>query len=917
MHVPWYQRKCLALLLCVPLASLWSPKLLAQSDPTRDYPAFHRNAQRTGWIPTESKLTPANVKGGQFGPLWNSPPFDSVTIGAQVYPPRMYASPLYVDVVTLSSGIYTGQNVSMVVAATSNGYLYAVNAFGRTGSVTIPAGFIFWSMKLSTPEIIPSNADGLPVGIMGTPVIDTSTSPGRVYVAADDATAGWQIFALDITSGRVLPGWPVSVNNGVLAPINRNGPTTFQKSNAMSQRGALNLSPDGRYLYVPFGGYLDGAAGWMVVVDTLSAKLATAFAGAPNTTDATANGGMWASAGAAIDTNGVVYETTGNSKTANQTTPGYWAQSVLQWGPGSPLTLTGTYTPFNYCQMDLNDTDLGGGGPVVLPDLGSANTSTPHLLAFGGKQGNVYLLDRDHMPGSLTVRQGCADPNNLASSANDRSLLPPGGQPQFNGARGPLNIFGPYSETYTDLEYAKSRSTPAYFQAADGTNYLFVTGSTKANVSSQTTVPPCVVRLKIVTATGKPAYLSIDAVQNSITMLAPGSAMVTSNGSSNAIIWVLVGNVMRLDSLLTTSAHPILYALDQNLNILWNSTQTQLNGGGKYMTPVSARGTVFVGTDRVQAFGLSSQGGSSSEVAINSGGGVAGIFSADMDFTGGHADSVTNAIDVTGVQNPAPQAVYQTRRTGSNGVGFSYVVPQLKAGGTYNVRLHFAESTATGTGGRIFNVVLNGTTVLANFDVFAVAGASFKAVIKEFLTTANSSGNIVIAYNYGSAGNPLANGIEVIPIANGLSIDSGGPAAGNFVADTDFAGGHVDTFTNAVDVSGVSNPAPQAVYQSKRTGDVGGQGFTYSIPNLTVGHSYTVRLHFVESAYTAGQRMFNVTANGQTILRNFDVFAAAGGMFKANVQQFQVSPDTAGTILLMFSPGSIGVPLSSGVEVIP
>jgi hypothetical protein len=830
----------------------------------------------------------------------------------------MYASPLYIDVVTLSSGIYAGQNVSMVIAATNNGNVYAVNAFGRTGSVTIPAGYIFWSAKLNNfPEMIPASADGLPVGIMGTPVIDVSRSPGRVYVACDDSKAGWRVYALDITSGKTLPGWPVSINDALLGSINRNGPAKFQQSNAMSQRGALNLSPDGRYLYVPFGGYTDGATGWMVAVDTLSATLASAFAGAPNTTDPIANGGMWASAGAAIDTNGVVYETLGNSKTANQTTPGYWAQSVLQWAPGSPLTLTGTYTPFNYCQMDMSDTDLAGGGPVVLPDLGSANTSTPHLLAFGGKQGNVYLLDRDHMPGSLTARQGCADPNNLALSANDRSLLPPGGQPQFNGARGPLNIFGPYSETFTDLEFAKSRSTPAYFQAADGTNYLYVTGSTKMNVSSPNTVPPCVVRLKIVTAAGKPAYLSIDAVQDSIAMLSPGSAMVTSNGSSNAIIWVLVGNVMRLENLLTTPFHPILYALDQNLNILWNSTQMQLNAGGKYMTPVSARGTVFVGTDRVQAFGLTTQVVSSSEVAINSGGGVAGIFSADMDFTGGHADAVTNPINVTGVQNPAPQAVYQTKRTGSNGVGFTYVVPQLKVGGTYNVRLHFAESAVSGTGGRVFNVVLNGTTVLPDFDVFAAAGAAFKAVIKEFKTTPNSSGNVVIAYNYGSAGNPLANGIEVIPVANGLSIDSGGPAVGNFVADTDFAGGHVDTFTNSVDVSGVANPAPQAVYQSKRTGDLGGQGFTYTVPNLTAGHPYTVRLHFVESAFTAGQRMFNVTANGQTLLRNFDIFATAGAMFKANVQQFQVAPDATGTIALQFSPGAVGVPLSSAVEVIP
>jgi hypothetical protein len=914
MQVLSYYCRCLGLLLVVSLANLWPLNVLAQSDPTKDYPTFHRNPQRTGWIPNETKLTPANVKGGQFGPLWNSAPFDSVSVGGTIYPPRMYASPLYIDGVTLSSGNYAGQHVSMVVAATSNGYLYAVNPFARNDVATIPAGYMFWAAKLTNPEIVPTLDGGVPLGVMGTPVIDTSTSPGRVYVASDDATSGWQVFALDITSGKILPGWPININNNTLSPINRNGPTTFQVTSAMSQRGALNLSPDGRYLYVPFAGYSDGGAGWMVLVDTLSAKLASAFAGAPNTTDKFANGGIWSSAGPAIDANGVVYATTGNGTTQNETTPGYWAQSVLQWGPGSPLTLTGTFTPFNYCDMDLSDTDLAGGGPVVLPDLGSTNTSTPHLLAFGGKQGNMYLLDRDHMPGSLSVRPGCS-----TNSAGDRSLLPPGGQPQFNGAPGPLNIFGPYSENYTNTDSAKSRSSPAYFQAADGTSYLFATGSSKQTVSSQTTVPPGVARLKIVKTPGKPAYLAIDAVQNSISVLSPGSPVITSNGSSNAIIWVLVGNVLRTANLLDPNApHPILYAFDQDLNILWNSTQSQLNLGGKYMTPVFARGVAFVGTDRVQAFGLSSQVVSSSEVAINAGGGAAGVFSPDMDFTGGHADSITNPIDVSGVVKPAPQAVYQTKRTGSNGVGFTYVIPQLKAGGTYNVRLHFAESVATGIGQRRFNVAINGTTVLPDFDVFAAAGAEFKAVIEEFITTSNGSGNIAIAYNYGSAANPLANGIEVIPIASGVSINSGGSAAGNFVADTGFVGGHSDTIPGSIDTSAVANPAPLAVYLSKRTGNGVGQGFTYTIPNLTVGHAYTIRLHFVESGFTSsGQRVFDVTANGQTLLRNFDIFAAAGSSFKANVQQFKVTPDTTGTIALNYSYGTIGNPLSSGIEVIP
>ncbi len=885
----------------------------AQGDPTKNYLTFHGNPQRTGWISNETILTPANVSGGQFGSVWNSPQFDEITISGTTYAPKMYATPLYVDSVTMSAGTYAGQSFSTVIAATSNGYIYAVNAFTTTGSSAVPAGAILWKTKLTNPEKVGGLDGGVPLGVMGAPVIDVTTSPARIYVASDDAAAGWQVFALDLTSGSILRGWPLNINNTTLSPINRNGPTTFQPSSAMSQRGALNLSPDGRLLYVPFGAYGDGGAGWMVAVDTVSPALASAFAGAPSSV-AFANGGMWASAGPAVDANGIVYATTGNGTTANETTPNYWSQSVLQWSAGSPLKLLGTYTPFNYCAMDQNDTDLAGGAPIVVPDLGSANTSTPHLLAFGGKQGNMYLLDRDHMPGSLTVRLGCS-----TNSATDLSLLPPGGQPQFNGAPGPINIFGPYSENYTNTDYAKSRATPAYFKGADGTNYLFATGSTKQTVSSQVTVPPCVARLKIVTSPGTPAYLALDQSQNSITMLSPGSPMVTSSGSANAIVWVLVGNVPRSVNLLDPNvAHPILYALDQNLNILWNSTQTQLNAGGKYMIPAFARGTVFVGTDRIQAFGIVPQNINNNEVAINAGGAAVGTFSADMDFSQGQANSFTNTVDLTGVQNAAPETVYQSYRAGSNKVGFTYTIPNLSAGGNYLVRLHFAEPSATSAGSRVFNVAINGTTVLPNFDIFKTAGAEFKAVVQQFMTTANSSGNVVIAYTYGTAGDPLASGLEIIPIKAGISIDSGGAAAGAFMADTDFVGGHPNTFTNAINTSAVTNPAPLAVYQSKRTGNGSGQGFTYTIPNLTPGHAYTVRLHFVESATNqVGGRVFNVAINGTTVLANFDIFKTAGAAYKANIQQFSIMPDATGKISIAYTYGSAGNPLSSGIEVIP
>ena len=365
----------------------------------------------------------------------------------------------------------------------------------------------------------------------------------------------------------------------------------------MSQRGGLNLSPDGDLLYVPFGAYGDAAAGWLVAVDTRTPALASAFAGAPSDLPV-ANGGMWGAGGPAIDANGNIVETTGNSPSGSNDSPGVWGDSYLQWNAGTPLKLNGTYTPWNYSQMDDNDTDLGGGSPIVF-DLDPATTSTPHLAAFGGKQGNAYLVDRTNLKGRLDQR-----PPPSTDSSTDTSLLPPGNQPQF-GRPGPLNIFGPYSEASNQVDYAKARTTPAYFQGPDGSNYVVYSGSAKAAVFSTTPVPPSLVLTKVVTVPGQPAYLAV-AQENNVPMMLPGAPQVTSNGTAHPIIWVVDANVKRTDSLTRpTTTHPILYAFDAlTLRPLWSSAWSELFVGGKYGHPTIARGIVFVGTDRIQAFGL-------------------------------------------------------------------------------------------------------------------------------------------------------------------------------------------------------------------------------------------------------------------------------------------------------------------------
>src|SRR5260370_813592 len=106
---------------------------------------------------------------------------------------------------------------------------------------------------------------------------------------------------------------------------------------------------------------------------------------------------------------------------------------------------------------------------------------------------------------------------------------------------------------------------------------------------------------------------------------------------------------------------------------------------------------------------------------------------------------------------PAPMAVYQTARIGS----FTYTITGgFTAGSSHTVRLHFAETYWTAAGLRIFNVTINGTAVLTNFDIFATAGAKNKAVIEQFTENANSSGQYVIQVTP-VKDNSLVSGIDV------------------------------------------------------------------------------------------------------------------------------------------------------------
>jgi hypothetical protein len=144
---------------------------------------------------------------------------------------------------------------------------------------------------------------------------------------------------------------------------------------------------------------------------------------------------------------------------------------------------------------------------------------------------------------------------------------------------------------------------------------------------------------------------------------------------------------------------------------------------------------------------------------------------------------------------------------------------------------------------------------------------------------------------------PLFKSISAAHAAGNMQINAGGAAVAPFIADTDFTGGTTRTSTKTIRTTGVTNPAPQAVYQSYRYGN-----FSYTIPGLTANASYTVRLHFAETYWkAAGKRIFNVSINGNQVLTKFDIFATAGGAAIAVVEQFNATASTTGTINIRFS----------------
>lgn len=295
-------------------------------------------------------------------------------------------------------------------------------------------------------------------------------------------------------------------------------------------------------------------------------------------------------------------------------------------------------------------------------------------------------------------------------------------------------------------------------------------------------------------------------------------------------------------------------------------------------------------------------------LAINAGGGASGGYQTDRNFFIGveHAgdgsdgrdlsNATSQAIDASGVADPAPQSVYQTNRYGED---FSYVLTGLSPHATYTLRMDFAEIFWGTPGQRIFNVAANGSQLLNNFDVYAEAGGNFKGLARSFDVTADASGTMTLKFT-AVADYAMVSGIQIMA-KPGVALNSGGGAAGDFLVDADFTGfTQTASTTDSIDASALGgDAAPQAVYQTNRYGT----NFSYVVPNLAPGAAYRVRLHFAEFFWDEpGRRVFNVAINGQQVLSEYDIFMEAGDGFEvANFEEFVVAADAMGKLTIQFT----------------
>ena len=482
---------------------------------------WHYDNARTGANIGETRLTPANVNSSSFGKIATFP-VDGIVVG----------QPLYLGGVNLS-----GQGVHNVVyVATMHDSVYAFDADSTSASPLWMTSILNYSPAgaTSVPATV-TKETGIgwtEAGIVSTPVIDPST--GTLYLVAETYENGnvvHRLHALDVTSGLETHSGPTTI----AASYTLNGKTTTFADLYQLNRPGLLLANG--HIYIAFGSNCcnDYSQGWMMSYNARTLQQEGAFTTEPGTILAS----IWHKGGGIpADASGNIYAETGEGPFIPGTNLG---TSVLKFSQnGTTLALADWFTPYNYQYLGSNDRDLAD-GVLILPDQPGPY---PHELIAIGKEGTIYLLNRDNM-GQLCSTCTTGD-TQIAQEV-----------PQGAG-------FGSGAPVYwNNTVYFTGQNVPVYAYSLQ---------------NGQLVVPPA------------------KSPQN---MGGSGHAILTANGSSDGILWFTSGGGANLYALNAFTLQTI-YASTQAAN--GRDTVPPL---AHFATPIAVDGKVFLGTQNsVVVFGL-------------------------------------------------------------------------------------------------------------------------------------------------------------------------------------------------------------------------------------------------------------------------------------------------------------------------
>ncbi len=429
----------------------------------------HNDNLRTGANTNETLLMPSNVNKGSFGRLF------SVPVDYQVI-----AQPLYVPNVNIAGGIH---NVLYVVTLADSVYAIDADTGAQLWKVNFtnpaqgyPAGLTTASGSLLPCGTLPGYSQE---GIVGTPVIDSSTN--TIYMVAktvqNNTTVRHDLHALDLSTGGEKLGGPVQI---VATSVSNKGKVT--NFNSLHQKNRPGLALVNGVLYMAFGsnGCNDSNTGWVLSYNATSLAQLGEF----NTSPDIGLTSIWQSGAApAVDADGYVYAETSESTNYDVPNGGQsYCNSIIKLAPSS-VALEDYFTPWSVATLNSNDLDLSSTGILLLPD--QTNGPYPHEAVATGKEGIVYVLNRD--PGQMGT-----------FSANDSNIIQ-----EFA-----LNVVG------------EMFGSPAYW---NNTIYFNPTASP----------------LQAYTISNGLLVSSLSSTQK---FTGSHSPSISANGNTNGILWMISGN---------------------------------------------------------------------------------------------------------------------------------------------------------------------------------------------------------------------------------------------------------------------------------------------------------------------------------------------------------------------------------------